>query len=112
MIARLNPRDGDEAEVSLLIAAVGAHHRLRDVAALHCSPALGLAPCGRCAALGQWKVSPLTADDRVASTLAGIRERSAKALARQGDSAEWLGAAFKSATERRPSVSSLPLRRY
>ena len=47
----------------------------------------------------------MTAPDAdLSATLAGIRERSAKAEARQGDSAEWLGAALRSAMEDVPRL--------
>ena len=48
VIARLNPRDGDEAEVALLIAAVG-----RITAYVESLPCNAGSPCGRCAALGR-----------------------------------------------------------
>jgi hypothetical protein len=58
VITRLNPPDGDEAEVSLCIAALDgiACH----VESLPCTcPAGGEEPCGRCAVLGQHHGKPI-----------------------------------------------------
>lgn len=49
----LNPRDGDEAEVSLCMDSVKrAADYIRSLPCM-CEPG-GDEPCGRCAALGQW----------------------------------------------------------
>jgi hypothetical protein len=54
VIARLNPRDGDEAEVSLCIQAV--ERVAAYVTSLPCTCKSGPydGPCDRCAVLGQW----------------------------------------------------------
>jgi hypothetical protein len=58
VIARLNPRDGDEAEVSLLIAAVARIAAYVQSLPCTCKPGPYDGPCGRCAALGQWNGEP------------------------------------------------------
>jgi hypothetical protein len=58
VIARLNPRDGDEAEVSLLIAAVARIIAYVKSLPCTCKPGPEDGPCGRCAALGQWHGLP------------------------------------------------------
>ena len=59
VIARLNPRDGDEAEVSLLVAAVARVTAYVTSLPCTCKPGPEDGPCGRCAALGQWEREPV-----------------------------------------------------
>jgi len=59
VIARLNPRDGDEAEVALLIAAVARITAYVKSLPCTCKPGAENGPCGRCAALGQWEGEPV-----------------------------------------------------
>ena len=54
VIEKLDPRDGDEAEVALCIAAV--ERVAAYVQSLPCTCADE--PCGRCAAIGQWMGRP------------------------------------------------------
>ena len=59
VIAHLNPRDGDEAEVALLIAAVSRVTAYVESLPCTCKPGPEDGPCGRCAALGQWEGEPV-----------------------------------------------------
>ena len=58
VIARLNPRDGDEAEVALLIAAIARITAYVKSIPCICELSRDGEPCGRCAALGQWRGEP------------------------------------------------------
>jgi hypothetical protein len=58
VIARLNPRDGDEAEVSLLIAAIARITAYVQSIPCICELSPDGEPCGRCAALNQWNGEP------------------------------------------------------
>ena len=60
VIARLNPRDGDEAEVSLLIAAIGIIADFAESLPCDCMPDIyDRPPCDRCRALGQRNGEPV-----------------------------------------------------
>jgi hypothetical protein len=54
VIEKLNPRDGDEAEVALCIAAVERIAAYVKSVPCICELSRDGEPCGRCAALGQW----------------------------------------------------------
>lgn len=54
VIGELNPRDGDEAEVALCIAAVERAAEFIRSQTCACQPGDETGPCDRCAALGQW----------------------------------------------------------
>jgi hypothetical protein len=58
VIDKLNPRDGDEAEVALCIAAVDRIAAYVTSLPCTCKPGPEDGPCGRCAALGQWDGEP------------------------------------------------------
>ena len=58
VIGKLNPRDGDEAEVSLLMAAVERAAAYIERRPCEC-PELYGETCGRCQALGQWHGRPM-----------------------------------------------------
>ena len=53
VVAKLNPGDGDEAEVSLCIQAVERVAAYAASLPCTCTPGYDDGPCGRCAALGQ-----------------------------------------------------------
>ena len=59
VIKELNPRDGDEAEVALLMAAVGRTATYVRSLPCTCDPGTDDDPCGRGAALGQWHGVPV-----------------------------------------------------
>jgi hypothetical protein len=59
VVERLNPRDGDEAEVSLCMAAVENAAAFIEAQPCYCLADYPDIPCPRCRVLGQWRGKPV-----------------------------------------------------
>jgi hypothetical protein len=57
-IEQLNPPDGDAAEVSLCMDAIDRAAAYIKAQPCYCVAGYDDAPCGRCAALGEWHGEP------------------------------------------------------